>query len=83
MSGILLAAFFILVIIFRPGGIMGQRELAWADVRAAATAVSRRLARQPPPGEPEAGAARNLPPEPRAADEPASVGDPPVEAERR
>lgn len=83
MSGILLAAFFILVIIFRPGGIMGQRELAWADVRAAATAVSRRLARQPPPGEPEAGAARNLPPEPRAADEQASVGDPPVEAERR
>jgi branched-chain amino acid transport system permease protein len=33
MSGILLAVFFILVIIFRPGGIMGQQELSWAMVR--------------------------------------------------
>jgi branched-chain amino acid transport system permease protein len=33
MSGILLAVFFILVIVFRPGGIMGQQELCWAMVR--------------------------------------------------
>lgn len=41
MSGILLAAFFILVIVFRPSGILGQRELSWADLRAAAVALFR------------------------------------------
>ena len=35
LSGILLAAFFILVIIRRPGGIMGQRELSLEAVRSA------------------------------------------------
>jgi branched-chain amino acid transport system permease protein len=33
LDGILLASFLILVIIFRPGGIMGQRELSWDPVR--------------------------------------------------
>ncbi len=51
LSGILLAAFFIAVIIFRPAGIMGQREISFAWLAA-------RFRRVPgsEPGEPPAAA---------------------------
>ncbi len=63
MSGILLAAFFILVIVFRPGGIMGQRELSWVELRAVAATFPRpRLAfRRRSAGGPEVAQAATSP----------------------
>jgi branched-chain amino acid transport system permease protein len=48
LSGILLAAFFIAVIIRRPGGIMGQREFSLEAVRAGMRRVLRPQRGQPP-----------------------------------
>jgi branched-chain amino acid transport system permease protein len=50
LSGILLAAFFISVIIFRPDGIMGQREISIGGLLARLRPTRKRPADGPPAG---------------------------------